>query len=113
MTISVVLQLVALVSRVRPKAVLGFAAVAGVIFVGGATLTHSRHAYEPGAAPVASGESSVEQAADWSHYSGDKNAQRYSPLAQITPQNVGKLERAFVSSAEALCRCACPSPYSY
>lgn len=94
--ISVVLLLVALVSRVRPKAVLGFAAVACAIFIVGSTLTHSRHAYEPGAAPVASGESSVEQTPDWSHYGGDKNAQRYSPLAQITPQNVGKLERAFV-----------------
>ncbi len=33
---------------------------------------------------------------DWPFYGGDENAQRFSPLSQITPQNVGKLERAFV-----------------
>lgn len=33
---------------------------------------------------------------DWPHYGGDANARRYSPLNQITPQNVGRLERAFV-----------------
>lgn len=33
---------------------------------------------------------------DWPFYGGDENAQRFSPLDQITPQNVGKLERAFV-----------------
>ena len=33
---------------------------------------------------------------DWPFYGGDRNAQRYSPLNQITPENVGKLERAFV-----------------
>lgn len=33
---------------------------------------------------------------DWPFYGGDENAARYSPLSQITPENVGKLERAFV-----------------
>jgi quinoprotein glucose dehydrogenase len=34
--------------------------------------------------------------ADWTAYGGDDKAQRYSTLAQITPDNVGRLERAFV-----------------
>ena len=34
--------------------------------------------------------------ADWPFYGGDANAQRYSGLNQITPDNVGRLERAFV-----------------
>ncbi|WP_264179592.1 pyrroloquinoline quinone-dependent dehydrogenase [Alloyangia pacifica] len=33
---------------------------------------------------------------DWPYYGGDGNAQRFSPLSQITPGNVGSLERAFV-----------------
>ena len=34
--------------------------------------------------------------ADWPYYGGDGMAQRFSPLTQITPANVGQLERAFV-----------------
>ncbi|SES37053.1 quinoprotein glucose dehydrogenase [Tranquillimonas rosea] len=34
--------------------------------------------------------------ADWPFWGGDAQATRYSPLAQITPDNVGQLERAFV-----------------
>ena len=34
--------------------------------------------------------------ADWAAYGGDAKAQRYTTLTQITPENVGKLERAFV-----------------
>ncbi|WP_232830904.1 pyrroloquinoline quinone-dependent dehydrogenase [Tropicimonas sp. IMCC34011] len=33
---------------------------------------------------------------DWPFWGGDTNAQRYSPLNQITRENVGELERAFV-----------------
>jgi quinoprotein glucose dehydrogenase len=33
--------------------------------------------------------------ADWPAYGGSYSAQRYSPLAQITPANVGKLKRAW------------------
>lgn len=34
--------------------------------------------------------------ADWAYYGGDAKAQRYSTVAQITPANVDRLERAFV-----------------
>jgi quinoprotein glucose dehydrogenase len=33
---------------------------------------------------------------DWPAYGGTYSARRYSPLAQITPDNVGRLERAWV-----------------
>ena len=36
-----------------------------------------------------------EVGADWPYYGGDAQATRYSPLDQITPQNVDQLERAF------------------
>ena len=42
-------------------------------------------------APAATG-----AGADWTAYGGDSRAQRYSTLAQITPANVSRLERAFV-----------------
>src|ERR1700738_5299113 len=31
----------------------------------------------------------------WEHWGGDRGGQRFSPLAQITPENVGNLVRAF------------------
>ncbi|MEI4469706.1 pyrroloquinoline quinone-dependent dehydrogenase [Frigidibacter sp. MR17.24] len=34
--------------------------------------------------------------ADWPYWGGGADARRFSPLAQITPDNVGGLERAFV-----------------
>jgi len=49
-----------------------------------------------GEALPAPGELSDTIGKDWPFYGGDENAQRFSPLSQITPQNVGKLERAFV-----------------
>ncbi|EIE50036.1 glucose dehydrogenase [Salipiger aestuarii] len=37
-----------------------------------------------------------EVGADWPTWGGDERAQRYSPLDQITPENVAQLERAWV-----------------
>jgi quinoprotein glucose dehydrogenase len=31
----------------------------------------------------------------WEHWGGDRGGQRFSPLAQITPANVGELVRAW------------------
>lgn len=45
---------------------------------------------------LASGAPVESAGADWPAYGGDAKAQRYTSLAQITPENVGKLERAFV-----------------
>lgn len=113
--ISVVLVLVALVSpalvnrpavgaaprkALQPKWAAGFVVLAGAIFVVGGLVTHSRHDYEGAPAPVVDGHAlngdPAGNPSDWSYYGGDENAQRYSPLQQITPENVSKLERAFV-----------------
>jgi quinoprotein glucose dehydrogenase len=112
--ISVVLVLVALVSPAlhgippagqrkkfqMAKGATGFVLAAVAIFAVGALTTHTRHDYVPTEAPVPGAESLAESdrasPEDWAYYGGDENAQRYSPLAQITPENVGKLTRAFV-----------------
>lgn len=38
----------------------------------------------------------MQAGSDWPAYGGSYSARRYSPLAQITPANVGKLERAWL-----------------
>ncbi len=38
----------------------------------------------------------LQSAADWPAYGGSYSARRYSPLAQITPDNVGQLKRAWL-----------------
>ncbi|HZV57841.1 MAG TPA: membrane-bound PQQ-dependent dehydrogenase, glucose/quinate/shikimate family [Sphingobium sp.] len=38
----------------------------------------------------------MQPGADWPAYGGSESARRYSPLAQITPANVGKLTRAWL-----------------
>lgn len=49
----------------------------------------------PGTAGMAD-PSGQQVGADWPAYGGTYSARRYSPLAQINPANVGKLERAWV-----------------
>ncbi|WP_075220605.1 pyrroloquinoline quinone-dependent dehydrogenase [Acuticoccus yangtzensis] len=53
---------------------------------------------DPGTQPQQSARAPQPQPAvgtDWPFWGGDANAQRYSPLDQITPQNVGRLEKAW------------------
>ena len=84
----------------RLKSSAGFVGMACVILLIGGLVTHTRHDYTPSAAPAEGGKTLAEETShtpsDWSFYGGDASAQRYSPLNQITPQNVDKLERAFV-----------------
>ena len=71
------------------------ALVAGTIFVSMANRTEARPL--PGAIAPAMGDTARMQAgADWPAYGGTESARRYSPLAQITPANVARLERAWV-----------------
>jgi quinoprotein glucose dehydrogenase len=50
----------------------------------------------PGASAVASSDpDAIAVGADWPAYGGSYHAQRYSTLSQITPDNVGRLERAW------------------
>ncbi len=46
-------------------------------------------------APFEAG-ATYEVGSDWPYWGGGPSAQRFSPLEQITPENVGTLERAFV-----------------
>lgn len=45
--------------------------------------------------PVAEGVSLVPKQATWNTFNGQLDSQKYSPLTQITPQNVGKLKLAW------------------
>ncbi|RZJ97605.1 MAG: membrane-bound PQQ-dependent dehydrogenase, glucose/quinate/shikimate family [Brevundimonas sp.] len=47
------------------------------------------------AAVVSSDPDAIPVGADWAAYGGSYHAQRYSTLNQITPENVGRLERAW------------------
>src|SRR5690606_34260167 len=49
------------------------------------------------------GDASLAQAgADWPAYGGSYSARRYSPLAQITPENVSRLRRVWVAHTRDL-----------
>ena len=50
---------------------------------------------ESTSAPFEAG-ATYEVGSDWPYWGGGPSAQRFSPLDQITPENVGTLERAFV-----------------
>jgi quinoprotein glucose dehydrogenase len=74
--------------------VLGLATLAGLGFL-------VAHDTFPDAGPaqgqaLTSGVAAGGAGPDWTYYGGDAQARRYSSLAQITPANVGRLERAFV-----------------
>src|SRR5690606_34878395 len=49
----------------------------------------------PGARWAMADPALMQAGADWPAYGGTYSARRYSPLAQITPANAGKLERAW------------------
>src|SRR5689334_19119626 len=46
-------------------------------------------------------DSAVTPTSEWAFYAGDQAATRYSPLTQITPANVGKLQPAWVHHSAA------------
>ncbi|GBR53751.1 D-sorbitol dehydrogenase subunit SldA [Neokomagataea thailandica NBRC 106555] len=46
--------------------------------------------------PMVPQQSATPAEGDWAAYGRDDDASRYSPLAQITPENVGQLQRAFI-----------------
>lgn len=69
-----------------------------VLVVGVAAVAAASH---PAKAARTSGpdliaDASMAAGADWTAYGGTHGAQRYSTLAQITPQNVGRLRRAWL-----------------
>jgi quinoprotein glucose dehydrogenase len=88
-------------SRGRTFALGGLAAFAVVAVVGGVVigLANRPDAIRPLPSQMAaamSDPSRLDVGADWPAYGGTYSSRRYSPLAQITPANVDRLERAWV-----------------
>jgi quinoprotein glucose dehydrogenase len=85
--------------RGRRQLVFGLAAFAVLAIAGGATIAVANRA--PAAMAMGperggmSEPSLLQTGADWPAYGGTYSARRYSPLGQITPGNVTRLERAW------------------
>ncbi len=80
---------------------IGGAAAILVVLLAGAILISivNRTSAGPLPGPIAAAASDtarMQAGADWPAYGGSESARRYSPLAQITPDNVARLERAWV-----------------
>ncbi len=75
-------------------AVVVIAAVTGVVL---GRVNEPAIAALPPAGPPMAKPALMKVGADWPAYGGTYSARRYSPLAQITPANVGHLERAWVA----------------
>ncbi|MFV0623806.1 membrane-bound PQQ-dependent dehydrogenase, glucose/quinate/shikimate family [Sphingomonas sp. ac-8] len=56
----------------------------------------------PAAGPSVAGADPLATGTDWPAYGGTYGARRYSPLAQITPANVGSLERVWLAHTRDL-----------
>jgi quinoprotein glucose dehydrogenase len=87
--------------RWRWGTALGGVAAVLALLVGGALLSAAASSSEAQAPPAAFAGEMADPAlmpvgADWPAYGGTYSARRYSPLGQITPANVDKLERAWV-----------------
>lgn len=69
-----------------------------VLLVGGVALAvaSSSGKQEQPSGPALAVDGSMTAGADWTAYGGTYGAQRYSTLAQITPENAGKLRRAWL-----------------
>ncbi len=78
----------------------GLAGAAALVLIGGFAVGQANRPDPAGALPNASltmsDPSQQSIGADWPAYAGTDAARRYSPLTQITPENVGQLERAWV-----------------
>lgn len=87
--------------RWRWPTAIGAAAGILVLLLAGATLVVLSNPSRAGPLPAAIAAAAADPArmqagADWPAYGGTESARRYSPLAQITPANVDRLERAWV-----------------
>lgn len=73
--------------------------LAGAVIVGaGLSIANSPQVLRglPDASMAMADPAQMQSGADWPAYGGSYSARRYSPLAQITPDNVGKLQRAWL-----------------
>lgn len=79
----------------------GLAALALLVVAGGVAIAVAARPEQPNPLPAANlamtDPALMQAGADWPAYGGSYSARRYSPLAQITPENVGRLERAWLA----------------
>jgi quinoprotein glucose dehydrogenase len=76
-------------------AVAAFAVVSGFVVAQANSFRLDGAVPQPGAGGVSSDPDAIPVGADWPAYGGSYHAQRYSSLNQITPENVGRLERVW------------------
>lgn len=92
--------------RGRQIALGGLAAVAALLVAGGVTVALASQGPAPRSLPAAvqgmTDPSPLAAGSDWPAYAGAQSARHYSPLSQITPDNVGKLERFWVAHTRDL-----------
>ena len=93
----------------------GLAAFALLLVVGGVAIAQANKPASPLALPEADTQM-VEPAllttgADWPAYGGSYSARRYSPLTEITPENVGHLERVWTAHTGDLPSAAAAGKY--
>lgn len=85
----------------RQLALGGVVGLAALVIAGGIGIAVSNRPPKPQPLPaptLAMMDFSLERpGADWPAYGGSYAARRYSPLAQITPRNVGRLERVWLA----------------
>ncbi|GBQ20870.1 PQQ-dependent dehydrogenase 4 [Acetobacter estunensis NRIC 0472] len=81
------------------REVLGALVVAGIVLVIGACTSHSIEGTVPADRMAAATPDlhDDQPAGDWRYYGRNAQGERYTPLAQITPANIGKLKRAWVT----------------
>jgi quinoprotein glucose dehydrogenase len=91
---------------VRRLALAGVAGLALILVGGGIAVAVTGRSPDPRPLPqgvlAMTDPSRVQTGADWPAYGGSYAARRYSPLAQITPQNVDRLERVWVAHTRDL-----------
>jgi quinoprotein glucose dehydrogenase len=85
--------------RMRKWRWYGFAGLAAFAVVFGIVIAQAngRKPAQPLPLAAAPAATTYTAGADWTAYGGTYGAQRYSTLAQITPENAGQLERAWVA----------------
>ena len=85
----------------RRKALIGFAALAVFLLVGGVVVGQANRAKVDGPLPAIAAMTDNDPSlprvgADWPAYGGTYAGQRYSPLSQLTAENVDKLQRVWM-----------------
>lgn len=93
------------------RAGLSAAALLIAVVAGGFAFTHGYDTPPVGALPIAQDPSGQSTGADWPAYGGTTAARRFTPLTQITPANVGDLQRVWLTHTRDLPSSAAHNTY--